>query len=99
MIVEVTQFKLPDGRKVLQTVNVSDDCQEGYKEMLESSCRLTSEILMDGHVSLCIESKEEDYAIEIVENGPEVIETIENMLKNFTIQKYEKWVNEQMMED
>lgn len=98
MMIQVTQFMRPDGRQVPQTTNISNECQSRYEAILESKCRLTAEVLTDGKISLCIESKWGDYDMKLVSNGPEIITTIEAMLQNFTIEKYEKWVNEQMAE-
>jgi exonuclease III len=95
MIIEVTQFMNPSGRQVNQTTKIKDQFQEKYVLMKRLGCRFTAEVLNTGQVSVCIE--EPDYGdidIRIIPNGPKVQSAYEEMLADFTQEKYDTFIKE-----
>lgn len=85
MTLEMTQFIRPNGRKQPTSCEISDDLAGKVKEIHDAGLRFTAEVV-GTNVSFCIESDEEDLAIEIVSNGPGVRETVENMIRKFKVQ-------------
>jgi len=68
---------------------VRDSLKEKYDLIQKCGCRITAEILSTGLVSLCIEKPDlDDIDIDICQNGPEVIKTLEKMIDNFEESKY-----------
>lgn len=94
MQIEVTQFMMPNGTQVLQTIDVDDDCSTGYEAVKKAGCRLTAEMLSDYNtVSLCIEHPVAgDFDIAIIPNGPRVKKALEVMLARFRTDKFQEWM-------
>ena len=69
-----TQYLLPDGRKRAVEFSVSGEEAIIARRVLDKGLRFEAEVLTTGEVSLTIfdPEKEEDVAIEVVPNGPEV---------------------------
>lgn len=65
MKVEITQFMRPNGLKKIHEIEISDECEEKYKEILACNARLTAEQLMNGVVSQAIECTDFDYDLEL----------------------------------
>jgi hypothetical protein len=80
MIVEVTQYMRPDGRKVKMLTPIHDSFQAPYDVIKMRGWRIAAEVLTDGMVSVAVEDDEQDLANEIVENGPEIPRAIERVL-------------------
>lgn len=85
MIVEVIEFRLPNGRQIPHELEIDDKCKEKYEEIINMKCRLTSEVLQTGEVSQCIEHPEFDFDIAIA-NGKNLDENkkvLENLILRF----------------
>lgn len=67
MIVEVTQYMRPDGRKRRHQLEVRDECASKYQDILDSGCRLAAEQLITKEVSQTIECDDFDFAITITD--------------------------------
>lgn len=80
MTVEVTQYMRPNGRAVLMHTDISDAFEAPYSVIRMRGWRLAAEHLQDGAISLTVEDDEQDFAHEIVANGPEVHPAIERIL-------------------
>lgn len=80
-----TQFMLPDGREQKANFRVTNhQAAAQANEMLESGrYRFECEVLTTGQVSLsCADLEEEDdIAIEVVENGPGVVDGVHRMIQ------------------
>jgi len=70
MTLTVTQFLRPDGRQETFTVEVNDALRQHVEAIRAAGLRFTAEVVPGNLVSLCIESPEEDVAIELATNGP-----------------------------
>ena len=78
--VEVTQYMRPDGHAVLMHTDIRDSFEAPYRAIRMRGWRLAAEHLIDGAVSLAVEDDEQDFACEIVANGPEVQPAIERLI-------------------
>ena len=93
MIIEVLHFYLPNGRAEWEEVEIKDFLKEKYELIQKFGCRLTAEVLTNGKVSLCIENPDmDDFDIKVCENGPKVIEILENMIDNFNEREYLEYI-------
>jgi hypothetical protein len=70
MLVSLTQFIRPNGRKVPVTCEVSDELSPMVQLITGKGYRFTVEAVGDGTVALCVEDDTMDHDIEIAENGP-----------------------------
>ena len=82
--VEVTQYMRPTGRPEPNTTLIDGSLASEYQAMMARGLTFGAEVLMSGMVSLTIEDlvHEEDVAIRVVPNGPEVPAAMEDMLRN-----------------
>ena len=82
--ISLTQYMMPNGRKVTVTTDVEDQIADMAEGMI-----LTCEVLSTGGIALYAkypEDKEEEESIEISSNGPEVSEALQRLIKH----KYEE---------
>ena len=90
MIIDVTEFQLPNGRQVHRKLEVDDECEGKYKELVGCGCRLTAEALRTGEVSQCIEGSDFDFDI-ILTSGDDLEENkkkLEEMIMRFDKKSY-----------
>lgn len=89
LIVDVTQYVLPDGKKKIIKAAVSDELTSKYEEIKNSGCNLSVEVLTTGLVSLAIEDPiaDGDCSIDVVNNS-EAIATLERLISNFNPAKH-----------
>ena len=79
--VDVTQFLRPAGRERSIHTLLNKEVMDLYCQMKKAGCCFESEVLSSGEVSVSISNGEEDLAIEIVENGPDVQLAMEDLLR------------------
>lgn len=75
-----TQFLLPHGRTVPNEIDRPDPIADQAAEMVAAGARLEIEILRTGEVAMAVEYGDETWAIEIVENGPAIPETVDKLI-------------------
>jgi hypothetical protein len=80
MTVEVVQYMRPDGRAVLMHTDICDAFEAPYRAIKMRGWRLAAEHLTTGDISITVEDEEQDFAAEIVPNGPEVPRAIERVI-------------------
>ena len=68
MKVNVTEYKLPNGKQITHVIEFPDALKERFDSMTESKCRLAFEILRNGDMSCIIEGTECDEDIIILNN-------------------------------
>lgn len=80
-----TQYLLPHGREKAIFINRDDLVGQRAGELIEDGLRFESEILRSGEVSLTIHDPEtdEDIAIEITQNGPDVPKAVDRLILGF----------------
>lgn len=109
MKAEIIQFLRPNGIQKPGTMELPDDCAAGYSAIAQTGCRLTAEVIpaysspiaMEGtdnkidQVSFCIEHPVlGDVSLALVVNQPEeTIKALANMVRNFSVQKFNKYKN------
>jgi len=79
-----TQYLLPNGRTKEITIDRPGDIAELAEKFIQVGGRFAAEILMTGQIALYAEKEdkeEEPVAMEIIPNGPEVIEAVDKIIK------------------
>lgn len=90
MIIEITQYHLPDGRRTTETTTIADSLKDKYELIRKLGLSLTAEVLSTGNVSCTITDNElGDIDISLTKNGPEVQVGIEKMLARFNESTYQ----------
>ena len=78
------QYLRPDGRKRIGGFERPDKIVNLAQKIIDRGFRFECEHLVTGEISLTISNDEADHAIEIVSNGPEVLDAIDRLIINFT---------------
>jgi hypothetical protein len=91
--IEFTQYLRPDGRQRKVYVERSEDVTNKAEAIQGWGYCFECEELMTGMVSFTISDGEQDVAIELCPNGPEVPETIDRLIEEFWQQRSQnsKW--------
>lgn len=79
-----TQYMLPNGRQVDTSFPADDLTHEAAQKIIAQGARFAAEVLRTGAVSLTVEYDDDDIAIEVVPNGPEVLSAIVKLVKDAT---------------
>ncbi len=84
--IEFTQYLMPHGRRDTVWIERPADVMEKAVEIREAGFRFGCEMLSDYQtISLTISDDNDDYAIKVVPNGPDVPEAIDQMIRDFNI--------------
>ena len=85
MDVPFTQYIRPSGRPVPVRIDRPDDVAAKAQRIIDAGYRFETEVLTTGMVSFTIYSPavDEDMAIELVENGPEVPAAVDRLINEF----------------
>lgn len=98
--VEVSVFVPPNGMRKLVKLSLSASVQPGYDKLVRNGCRLTSETLGTGQISVTIEEPRlGDFVIRLANSFAEAEEALARMIETFDEGKFEIWKSsrEQMM--
>lgn len=79
-MIPFTQYLRPDGRRTAVEIDRPDDIEQRARRFIEAGGRFECEHLTTGHVSLTAVWKDEDAAIEVVANGPEVPAAVDRLV-------------------
>ena len=96
MLVDVLEFRLPDGREILHQIEIDDACQSGYTAICDLKGRLTCERLITDAVFQYIEFDEGDFDVTL-SKGDDTTETktkLEKMIQCFDKDEYDIWIKE-----
>ena len=85
--IKFTQYMRPDGRPVEALIDRPSPIANKANQIIDAGYRLGIEVLMTGQVSLSIHDleAEEDVAIEVVPNGPQIPVAVDQMIREFDI--------------
>ena len=78
-----TQYRRPNGEKRQQFFDCDESLANKAQTIIDKGYCFEVEVLMNGIVSLTISDGEEDVAIELSENGPEIPGVVERLVENF----------------
>jgi len=78
--VDVVQYMLPNGRKEGRQVEIRDSFEAPYNAITMRGWRVAAECLTTGEVSITVEDDEQDFATELVANGPDVPRAVERAI-------------------
>jgi len=86
MSIPFTQFLRPNGRRRPTEIDMPSEIEDLAKSFIEAGGWFECEELTTGHASLtaCWKDDQEgskDIAIEVVENGPPVVEAVERLVR------------------
>lgn len=84
MSIPFTQYMMPDGRKTYHEVKRPPEIEEMAHRVIADGLRFESEVLSTGEVSITVFDPriEEDVAIEICPNGPEIRAATDKLVKD-----------------
>lgn len=85
MMVPFTQYLRPNGQPVPQEIEVDRNLDSKVQAILSRGLTFECEVLTTGEISMTITSKEQDEAITICQNGPEVRPALEKMIREFRL--------------
>lgn len=85
-----TQFLRPDGRRNIIAIDRPPHICAVADKLLSAGLKFEAEILIGGKVSLTITSRDQDEAIEICDNGPEVPLAVDRLFSEFDLPAYLK---------
>lgn len=82
MDITFTQYLMPDGRTKQVMIDRPDDIAKQAQALVTSGLSLEIELLSTDIVSLAVEDHENDetVAIELVENGPGVLDAVDRLI-------------------
>lgn len=90
--VPAVQYMLPNGRRVDVMVSIPVDLEPAYIELTERGCHLTSEVLINGIVSLTVEHDMGDFAVELTPNGPGIRDATRRLLEQWDVDAFDAWL-------
>jgi len=85
MSIKFTQFLRPDGRQKVVYIDLDSATEELAMKIVEEGYRFEVEELSTGQISMSISNDDEDAALRVCNNGPEVPLTIVKMITEFVI--------------
>jgi hypothetical protein len=93
MIIEVVEYRLPNGQRIPQQLEVNDKYEEIYKEIQSNELELTAELLRTGQISITVTNENcGDFLIEIVKNDNSLDTHFEELLDKWDSVKYQVWL-------
>lgn len=79
--VPFTQYLLPNGRTKQVAFGVTGETAVKARSILDKGCKFEAEMLPTGMVSLSVSDGEQDIAIEVTPNGPEIPEAVVRLVE------------------
>lgn len=87
MIVKFTQYLRPNGRKRDIYTEVTDELGPQIDQIIVNGFNFTAEVVAETMVVLTISDDRADYEMHVCQNGTEVPETIERMIRAFDLDR------------
>ena len=81
--VPFTQYLRPSGRPISIELPCSEELKSSVEEIIKRGYRFEAEVLRTGEVSLTVSDGEQDLAIELTSNGPEVLHAVNRLISRF----------------
>lgn len=80
MLVNVTEYVRPNGRRTHHQIGIDDKYQRDYDSMNDAGCCLEAEVLRTGQISLTVTSEDADVDILIFDEHKRLVEKIGEIL-------------------
>lgn len=80
-----TQYLRPSGRPAVVSIWRGDDIAAKADSIMRQGFRFETEVLMTGQVSFTISDDDDDYAIEVCDNGTNVPLTVDKLILDFNL--------------
>ena len=98
MSIPFTQYLRPDGRRRAVEIDMSQEVEDLAKRFIAAGGRYECEELTTGYASLTavyeVDSEDQDIAIEVCPNGPEVPERVEKLVRRSILRLKERGCSE-----
>jgi hypothetical protein len=78
-----TQYLRPNGERRPESIEVAPEIYHKADAIIKAGFRFECEILMNGYVHLTVSDDEDDYAREVVPNGPQVPQAVDRLVIRF----------------
>lgn len=93
MLIKITQYMRPNGRRIPRTMEVPNKLKKQYELILSCGCELTCEQLMSREAVQYISNANGDFAIETTPAGDlkAADAAIQQLIKAFDKDLFEKW--------
>lgn len=93
MEIELTQCIMPDGRREQVTCEIIDELKEQVDFIRECGCEFTCEVLSTGMVAtyISLDGNNGDFDMRVTANNEKVIQSLEEMIAKFTLDRFSKW--------
>jgi hypothetical protein len=100
MIINVTQYLRPNGRKVVHEFEIDEKYKDQYNNLTAYGCHLTCEQLQTGHGVHYISHRLGDFqsVISAPGNFKEAEEKLLSLIEAFDHRLFEEWVEQQRAE-
>ena len=86
MTIPFTQYLLPNGRKRATSIDVDEETKKLAQQFMDAGGYFECEILSTEDISLtaCFDQPDgdNDIAVEVVQNGPDVIKAVQKLVRN-----------------
>ncbi len=83
MLIPFTQYLRPAGRQQQGGFDRPDEIALLAKTIIAEGYNFTCEVFTTGECSLTISSEDQDMMTRVVENGPQVLDAIDDMIREF----------------
>lgn len=80
-MIPFTQYLLPNGRRRQISIDRPAPVEAAARKLIEAGVDFEAEILITGVVSLTASYEEEDIAIELAQNGPEMLDAVDRLVE------------------
>ena len=81
MSVKFTQYLMPDGRKVPNSIDRPEVIEKKAESIISRGLSFECEMLTTGQISLTVSDGQQDIDIEVCQNGPEVPISVDRMIE------------------
>lgn len=81
LTIPFTQYVRPDGRKRPVDAPADRETYDLAQQVIAAGMRFECEVLTTGQVSLTVAHRDEDVAIELSPNGPEIDEALQRLVR------------------
>jgi hypothetical protein len=91
MSIPFTQYLLPNGRPVSNSIDMPEDVEKKAAALIQAGYHFDIEVLTTGLVSMTCEDEEDVISIAICENGPPVVDSVRKIVEDAAHKKLKNY--------
>lgn len=95
MIIKITQYLRPNGRKKQMELEIPDKYKDQYHLILSCDCEITCEQLMSKKAIQYISHDRGDFDIRMTNSFGPAYKALLDMISNFDKDKFDEWLGQQ----